>query len=812
MAIKNVPKVSLGGQERPYGGVIYGLNMNIGYSNEPSKLTIDIVNENGQYSTPKLNDPASVSFGNFKFNGIIWSYNTKHSAGEKILQVTLVDNSIVLDRHWVLLWKRGFLGELGTKKPLKKTFDFNDETILVPQRERSLSGFEYTRFVEKRLGSISMDSPASYSLGGKKIGNVILVGHEKFASSVCDIPDTYYTFKDLKTVLNQIPINMRNAPNDDIWRATHEGTLREVLSSWCSDLGFDYYWDFTSDNLQFYDVSAGISKGIIPDIEAPNLISKDKSVSMVGTYRNYGIAYTQMPKSAVKTINFTKSTVILYTASAYPISYFINKAGVVQKINQDSGKWGGKRSQNDFIHAGFLGYVCRSLRDLFCFQNQHWEALGYKINSNIQTDKTKLINLLKNKLSYEAIGDLESFDAKGLPNYNFTLLSRDSTTAEKWFEKEQQLLQFIGKYYRSSDSSGSFFYCNENYTIEIETSVDPEGQVLEDDSLDFAGRKVIDRGGGMSHDGTKVKEAIGYEKLIPQIQNCSPIHIDLKESGMLDIFLSAKILTKDQAKDINTLVIYPNSNDFVKTKLGFTSRISTGGHPLEKTVNDIKAANIASNKKNCKEYEKNFEKGSCKSIEELARDKAIKEAGGIVNDKEDPDDFISGLLTKTAKSCTITLLGGGSCTFYAASDDALQVVCRYNINVNKISTTDTEEFLWSVGSPGIANDVAEIRISSENITDPNEDSYQRKRPNVLIKPADSVCATPQQEIKYIFAGAPQNINLDPKDGLSNLDISLSSDGFTTSATFSTKPPKPSKANNMVRYVQSQFNRASFNAS
>jgi hypothetical protein len=802
MAIKNVPKIV--GPD--YGGVIYGLNLSIGYSTEPSKLTIDIVNQNGVYSLPALNSSEQIKFSNFTFNGIVWSYNIKESAGEKILQVTFVDNSIILDRYYVLLWKRGLLGLPGTKKTRKKTFNFSDETIIVPVKAQTLSGFGYTKFDDRRLGNVSIDAN-SYSLGSSRVGNVILVGHEKFANSACDIPDTYYTFNDLK---GQIPVNMSSAPNNSTWKATHEGSLREVLSSWCSDLGFDYYWNFSSNTLNFYDVSRGIAT--IPDITASNIISKDQSASMAGTYRHYGIGYTAIPKSPVKTISFSRSIVILYSASAYPISYFINKIGVVQKINQDSGKWGGNRNQNDFIHAGFLGYVCRSLRDLFCFQNEHWEALGYKVNSNVSANKSQLINLLKNKLNYEAIGDLESFDAKNLPNYDFTFLSRDPTIADKWFEKEKELLQYIGKYYRSSDSSGSFFYCNANYTIEIEISVDPEGQVLEGDSLDFAGRKVIDRGGSMSHDETKIKEALGYDKLITQIQNCAPIHIDLKESGILDTLLSAKILSKDQAKDINTLVIYPNSSKFVKTKLGFTSSLSNGTHPLEKTVTDIKNANISSGRKNCKEYEKNLEKGSCKQAEETARDIAIKNAGGIINSTENQDDFISGLLTKTARSCRITLLNSGGVTFFAPSDDPLQVVCRYTININKINTTDTDQFLWSVGSPGIADDVAEIRVSNENITDPDEDSYQKRRPGVLIKPADSVCATPQQEIKYVFAGEPENINLNPGNGLSNLDISLSSDGFTTSATFSTKPPKPSKPNNMVRHVQSQFNRASYNAS
>jgi hypothetical protein len=799
MAIKNVPNIN----GPSFGGVIYGLNLNIGYSAEPSKLTIDIVNENGVYSTPSLNSNIFVSFGNFNFNGIVWSYNIKESANERVLQVTAIDNSVALDRYYVLLWKRGLLGQYGTKKVKKKTFNFADESILVPVKDTSSSGFPITKFQEKRLGSISVDSE-SYSLGGKRIGNVILLGHEKFANSVCDIPDTYYTFNDLKSF---IPVNTSSVPSNSEWKATHEGTLREVLSSWCSDLGFDYYWDFSSNSLVFYDVSREIAR--VPDIQASNIISKEKSVSLEGTFKHYGIGYAAIPKSPVKTLSASRSIAITYSVNAYPISYFINKIGIPQSINDDSGKWGGRRSSDDFTHAGFLGYVCRSLRDLYCFQNEHWEALGYKVNSGLNVNKNQLINLLKNKLGYELISDLEAFDKEGLPNYDFNFISRDETLADAWHEKEQQLLQYHGKYYRTSDSSGSFFYCNSNFTAEIEISVDPEGQIMEDDNTDFAGRKVIDRGGSMSHDSTKIKEEIGYEDLITEIQNCSPIHIDLKESGILDTLIMAKILTKDSG--VNTLVIFPNSTKFVKTKLGFTSSLSRRNHPLEKTWVDIKNANIASNRKNCPQYEKNLEKGSCKSREETAREQAIKNAGGNQNNTSNEDDLVSGLITKTARSCSLSLKGPTS-TFCAPSDGPMQVICRYNININKISTTGTEEFLWSSGSPGTANNVAEIRISNENITDPDEDSYQSKRPGVLIRPADSSCERPQEQIKYTFVGEPQGLNLSPRNGLSNLDISLSSDGFTTTATFSTKPAKMSKANNAVRYVQSQFNRASYNAS
>jgi len=796
MAISNIPKI----KGSDYGGVIYGLNLNVGYSTEPSKLTIDIVNEKGTYILPTLNTASSVEFGNFKFNGIIWSYNLRETAGEKTLQITLIDNSVILDRYYVLLWKRGLLGQIGKLQSKSKIFDFSDESILVPVYKNSKITFE-----EKTLGSITKKSN-SYELndGAVKINNLILAGREKFANSECDIPDTYYTFNDLKA---KIPVNMDNPPNNNTWRSTHEGTLREVLSSWCSDIGYDYYWNYATNRLAFYDVSRGITT--VPNVTASNIISKEFSSSMEGTFKHYGIGWTAMPKSPVKALTGSKSFVILTQLNPYPISYFINKLGVAQDIDVDRGSWGGSRGQDGFVQAAFLGFVARSLRDLYCFKNEHWEALGYTVGSGIKTDKAKIMNALKKFGYQDVITDLEAFDAKDLPNYNFDFINRDPTLADKWNELEQELLQYYGKYYRSADSSGSFFYCNSVYTMEIEISVEPEGQQFESNNLDFSGRKIIDRGGTMSHDSTSAQDALGYGDLTNDIQNCAPIHIDLKESGLLDSFKTAKLLSGNDK--INTLVIYPNNGTFVKGKIGFDSSLTRTINNLEQTIDDIKKANINNNRKNCAAYDTTLQQNSCQSLEEIAHNQAIIKAGGSVNSQESPDNYVSGLIQKRARACKIKLKGG-SVTICAPSDSQLQCVHRYNITANKISFLNTPQKIFSDGSVGSADNVAEIRVSNDNITDPDQDFYQSKRNGALIRAADSESSTPQQQAKYTFAGEPTNVTLSPSNGLSSLDISLSSEGFTTTAVFSSKPKKPSKVNNMVRYVQSQFNRASYNAS
>ena len=127
MAILNVPRIS----GPSYGGVIYGLSLQMGYSSEPSKLTLDIVSRDGTYSTPTLNSSERVSFAGFVFNGYVWSYEIKETAEEKVLQVVLVDESIILDRYSVVLWKRGLFDKYGTQFIQNKEFDFSNESTFV---------------------------------------------------------------------------------------------------------------------------------------------------------------------------------------------------------------------------------------------------------------------------------------------------------------------------------------------------------------------------------------------------------------------------------------------------------------------------------------------------------------------------------------------------------------------------------------------------------------------------------------------------------------------------------------------------------
>ena len=822
MAITNVPEIS----GPSFGGVIYGLSLNQGYSSQASKLVLDIVNTDGDYNLPTLNTPATITFGNLKFNGVVWSYNLKESSGEKTLQVTLIDNSVVLDRYHVLLWKRGFLDEYGVDNPITKEFDFSDETTLLPSK--SDNG---VIFVEQRLGSASV-TRQSKSLGrtGRILNNLILVGEEKFANTDCDIPDTHYSFDHLRHTIGAIV--QGSFPEDGNFKSSHEGKLREVLSSWANDLGYDYYWDYSTNRIVFFDISKGVSQNL-PDLFSDNIISKNISQSMEGTFRQYGIGYTQVPKPNVKTLTRQSSITYLLPESPLPLSYFASTVGG-RTYESKRGTWGDDRTEPQFIQTGLIGYSSRELRDAWCAQNGYWSSLGITYGSGMlvkfqehpyarpnASKKVKLMNFLANNQYQEVISTLKGVDgikdSDDLPNFDFYFINYSQALADKNFALEQQFVtQFFGQYYRIPEKPGSFFYCSDKFTVEVKISVDPIASKQEDNSEVYAGRHILNRGGSMWPSASETAEQLDLDSIAFDMQLCQPKFIDIANTGLRDLLLSpgkANVYTKSELQSgwlgkVNSILIIPKRS-FIKRRLGFeVTDVYSKNNPLEAGWYDVASADSGNGRNNCPQYESAIARGSCASAEDEAR----RKVNNLNKDAEpNQNSFTSGLMSTNGRAITVKVKSG-TATMITPSDGQYQIVSTYDMTVNVISQVDNQQFVWTEGSPGTANDVAEIRIANENVTDPFQDTFQTKRNNIMFRPKDVAVVEQPKTIKYTFAGSPpSDLVLSPKEGLTNLDVSLSSDGFTTSASFSTSTPKPPPMQNIIRSVYSQFNKYSFNS-
>jgi hypothetical protein len=787
-------------QATTFGGVIYGLNFQNNFSSSPSKLTLDIVSENGNYSISEgnLNQNYSVTFGSFNFNGVLWSFEKKYTAGERTLHLEIIDKSVILDRYYVLLWKRGLFGEK-SEVLKKKTFDFSDQVIIVPYVDRS-GWSPRIAFREVTLGSHTIERYSKK--GGGKSGNVIVVGTEQFRDSECDIPTTDYNFTELK---NELPISVNMSDKNKNYRSTHEGTLRSVLQSWASDFGYDFYWDYSSNQIRFFDVSNGITSNP-PNYTDKQILEKSEKFSMEGTFRQYGISYAARPRNALESQTAEKTLTFISPVNPYPLSYFMSKRGYKGSIAGDDSNWGSGRSQSDFLTAALVGgYISKSLRNIFCFQKKHWAVLGYKEDSGLTADKSKCINFLRKVGGYEeSITAMQEIDDQSLSSFNFQFISHDQGAEDQWHTIEAEMVPLLGQWYKCPGASQSFYYCNRDYILEIDITISPEGTTIEPQSDEFAGQNMLTRQGSLSHDSNSLQELLKIEENIDKIRLCAPTHIELVESGLIDYMVESEILSAEKAKAVNTLLIYPK-DEFVTKQIGFRVQKIRANNDAESTAQEAADAQQNDNYKKCDIFEQQKEQ-SCRTAEEEAKDIVMSRA---TSSSSTSQAVSHGLVSKTAHGISISLKGGGNERFFAPSDAQYQFITTVTARLEKIIRTRLNNELISVnGSGGSANDVAEIRVAFDNMTDSELDEWGTSRKNIATA-SDVDGSLKQKKRSYTFAGEVPSLSLSPSTGLSSLDISLSSDGFKTSVEYSTRPPQPPKTEVAVRQLQSQFKRVGY---
>lgn len=243
-----------------YGGNPYAIDLQINFDG-PSTLKISVFNESGNYGTPTPGYSAvqTVTIGSIQFVGFLVEYRLTTEADAQILELEYEDCSSILDRTFIGLHKR--------------------------------------HGVNTSAGSTGVNS--EYFIDTNAAGNpqVVIVGREILrlgedfgGYSQTHIHDVGYYFNEL---LAKIGVASVAIPNVNYVK-DYSGNLREVLSSWCSDYGLMYYWEFGASTLQsglkFFDLKTiiTISEGIINNCEATN---KSLRVSARGTVASGEVAY-----------------------------------------------------------------------------------------------------------------------------------------------------------------------------------------------------------------------------------------------------------------------------------------------------------------------------------------------------------------------------------------------------------------------------------------------------------------------------------------------------------------------------------------
>ena len=225
-----------------FGGKVYGFNMQVGFTEQPTKLSLNIVNETGEY--PDLTDkltflsPYRIELGGITFFMYLISYNKSSSPESKTLQCNFIDGSHLLDRVFVgLINRHSSDSDKISQKTVKFELPFNCPPCGLAEDDARIVNFSSTR--TERTLDFSNFTP----IGDNIDGGFLLLGEEEWAQTSCDLPNVSYNFSDLKAAAEGIGLEINVTDKAPSLRQNFEGSLRDVLNQWCSAFGVSFTWD-----------------------------------------------------------------------------------------------------------------------------------------------------------------------------------------------------------------------------------------------------------------------------------------------------------------------------------------------------------------------------------------------------------------------------------------------------------------------------------------------------------------------------------------------------------------------------------------
>lgn len=321
-----IDQVKINGRNRAFGGYIYSVDYQVGLLDNPTTVSVQFVNESGEYQEPELSvlKAYRIAIGNVVTgNFYAVSYEDSKTSQGRLLTVNFVDGSHILDRIWVGLYKR--MGDHTTNLPgllivgrEMHPCDANQDGVF-DQKDADLIKWQGTDPCELKCPNVDDEiEPVIDNCVKREISEIFEVRYNfddlldalegkvtQFESSrqiqtlaPNDLASgTHSVSLTLPPVLrntnsssfNRVKIKNRPRNTNEFFFRDYSGTLREVLRNWCADFGWSFYWE--NDSLNFIDTKTRPKVNLK---SFSNLESYSKSATLEGTVsRGYASYYAQ---------------------------------------------------------------------------------------------------------------------------------------------------------------------------------------------------------------------------------------------------------------------------------------------------------------------------------------------------------------------------------------------------------------------------------------------------------------------------------------------------------------------------------------
>ena len=396
-----VQSITLNGSTDYMGGRIYYCNFSPSFSEKPSEVQINVINEKGSYQKPSIDfqTAVKVKIGDLDLGNMFpYKYKNRYSSQGNVLEIYFIDPSLLLDKIFIgLIGKHGWTDTINAENAVMAQKTFSDY-LGIPSSSSSSS-------------SSSLSSGTKTAVSQKITNNFWIIGRqfhpcdenkdnyisfdEAFNVDPCDpcpscpedkyenrckelsyttIFEIGYSFKDLVDAFEtykpkqgpteiaiEIPAGIKsNKDKYEKFYRDHFGPLREVLTSWANEFGLNWFYDIADKKIKFIDISTQEIevpvKDIIKSYEQNKLISYEHEVTAERTSQRGAIAWYERGGER-KSFDCSKASTVVLSA-LYVTDYLGNRTRKV--LN------GGKtiNSNTDCVGAILRAYN-PLFRDLF---------------------------------------------------------------------------------------------------------------------------------------------------------------------------------------------------------------------------------------------------------------------------------------------------------------------------------------------------------------------------------------------------------------------------------------------------------------
>ena len=795
-----------------FGGFIYGLNFKRGYDESPSTCTLSIVNERGTYVMPTIFSKQTVKIGDFEFNGEVLDYEFTESPDGKTLDVTIVEDSILLDRLNVVLFRRGLANVTPTKilKTKTKTIDRFVPSI----RTEDVGGFSFQIFeFFKVTGEITVGPREVYACNKKLNNGLVIIGEEEYISNSCSIPESKYN---LSTLMSTVGIIDGVDPNPK-YKQSYEGSLRSVLQSWCADFGLSFFWK--NGRIQLIDLKAPVAD--IPDISDCGILRKTTSQSGEGTFQQNSLALFQKEGSDAQETSLSSTSFARFNYNAYGL----------ETINASDGDFGEGRTEKQFRICCLLSYFYEPLRKYYIYYVlRKPKLLGLNFIASIEFD-TLLSRLVQAKIDIKQFNEFRSRDPLG----EFGLFSYDSNIESRWVAFESEVASnFIGKYYRGPQTTTlETLACSPDSFVKYSVTATPGGEKFggkghsfpwanmirnfaegaSEPSVESANvlnsQIVFTRGGQISHSQDEFLAALGLND--PDVgslmESWMPKRLDLSEN--VAIASAIRSFAGSNAPDKLSLFFFPNKQSIdASLQIGITP--TTGQNDRESTSQDPgqSAGDSCYFEKFCQTEEEEEEE----QINDM-----VRQAGRTPISGDSPNNpYVEGLSSASAFGISVSLRGRSG-RFYLPSEQPYTGFSQSTSEIRFLPTVGDQAkqipLVKIFGNVGSLNEqVAEVRYIIDNATTETLDKNQLE-----ILTADEIARAgtmsqivPRKTISYNTAQMIASLPMDANSGLESLNITFSDrEGYSCNYVYATRPEKIPKPDTRLRIPDLRINKTTF---